>query len=341
MYLVVTLCAYLYVACVADANAVREIPLEAQALSGEPLVAYLRKNQNLFEVNSDPTPGFERKIMDIRFKYQNQDLIVKDDPEPVDNIPAEYDPRLIWKNCSTFYIRDQANCGSCWALSTAAAISDRICIATEAKIQVNISATDFITCCRPKCGYGCDGGLPIRAWEFFVYDGVVSGGEYLSKGVCRPYPLHPCGHHGNNTYYGECPEEALTPPCKKKCQRGYRKLYRMDKRYGKEAYIVKPSVKAIQSEILKNGPVVATFEAFQDFSLYKSGIYRHTAGGSQGLHAVKMIGWGTENGTDYWIIANSWNNDWGENGYFRMIRGINDCGIEDTITAGLVDVENL
>nr|CDJ88561.1 Peptidase C1A domain containing protein [Haemonchus contortus] len=341
MYLVFTLCAYLYVASGADVNAAQEIPLEAQTLSGEPLVAYLKKNQNLFEVNSHPTPGFKQKIMDIKFRNRNPNLIVKDDPEPEDDIPDEYDPRKIWSNCTSFYIRDQANCGSCWAVSTAAAISDRICIATKARKQVNISATDLVTCCTPTCGFGCDGGWSIKAWEYFTYAGLVSGGEYRSKRCCRPYPIHPCGHHGNDTYYGECPEEASTPPCKKKCQPGYRKLYRMDKRYGTEAFELPKSVKAIQKELLKNGPVTASFAVYEDFSLYKSGIYRHTAGELRGYHAVKMIGWGKENGTEYWLIANSWHDDWGEKGYFRIIRGINDCGIEENVAAGLIDVESL
>ncbi|PIO63790.1 hypothetical protein TELCIR_14599 [Teladorsagia circumcincta] len=62
----------------------------------------------------------------------------------------------------------------------------------------------------------------------------------------------------------------------------------------------------------------------------------HTAGKATGSHAVKIIGWGKERDTPYWIIANSWHNDWGEKGFFRMIRGINDCGIETLVDAGLV-----
>ncbi|PIO52832.1 hypothetical protein TELCIR_25855, partial [Teladorsagia circumcincta] len=66
----------------------------------------------------------------------------------------------------------------------------------------------------------------------------------------------------------------------------------------------------------------------------------HTAGIRKGAHAVKIIGWGEEKtGNEtipYWIIANSWHNDWGENGFFRMIRGINECAIEMYVAAGLV-----
>jgi cathepsin B len=47
------------------------------------------------------------------------------------------------------------------------------------------------------------------------------------------------------------------------------------------------------------------------------------------------LGWGVENGTPYWLVANSWNSDWGDNGYFRILRGKDECGIEGSISAGL------
>ncbi|VDO24217.1 unnamed protein product [Haemonchus placei] len=183
----------------------------------------------------------------------------------------------------------------------------------------------------------------MEAWKFFEYDGVVSGGPYLAKECCSRYPLHPCGRHGNETFYGKCNGTAPTPPCKRRCQPGFRKIYRTDKRYGElgRTYRLPNSEVKIRREIMERGSVVATFYSFDDFLHYKSGIYKYTAGIIAGSHAVKIIGWGKENGTAYWIIANSWHNDWGENGFFRMIRGINNCGIEGDVTAGIVDVESL
>ncbi|XGW24148.1 hypothetical protein V3C99_005954 [Haemonchus contortus] len=341
--LTLVFCIYLCRTSVADEHNTEGIPLEAQKLDGEPLVEYLRKSQNLFEVNSDPTPGFEYKLMDMEFNDEGSNPVVNSNDEPGDEIPAEYDPRITWANCSSFSaIRDQANCGSCWAVSTAAAITDRICIATKGKKQIEISASDIMSCCT-KCGNGCRGGWPIRAFEFFSNEGVVSGGNYASKG-CYPYALHPCGQHGNETFYGDCEvARAPTPMCQRKCQPGYRRQYRTDKRFGKllSAYKLPRWVPAIQREIMERGSVVATFTTYSDFSRYKSGIYKHTAGRAKGRHAVKIIGWGTENGTDYWIIANSWHDDWGEKGFFRMIRGIDDCGIESSVDAGLVDVDRI
>lgn len=55
-----------------------------------------------------------------------------------------------------------------------------------------------------------------------------------------------------------------------------------------------------------------------------------------GGHAIKIIGWGTDadSGKDYWLVANSWNDSWGEKGYFRILRGVNECGIEGSVVAG-------
>jgi len=51
---------------------------------------------------------------------------------------------------------------------------------------------------------------------------------------------------------------------------------------------------------------------------YKSGVYSHRSGYLEGGHAVKLLGWGTQGGLNYWLCANSWGPSWGENGYFKM-----------------------
>lgn len=58
------------------------------------------------------------------------------------------------------------------------------------------------------------------------------------------------------------------------------------------------------------------------------GIYEHVAGAHQGAHAVRLIGWGTENGVPYWLAANSWGRAWGERGLLKVRRGNNECNIE-------------
>lgn len=88
-------------------------------------------------------------------------------------------------------------------------------------------------------------------------------------------------------------------------------------------------------EIYTNGPVETAFTVYEDFLTYKSGVYRHRTGGELGGHAVKIVGWGVENGLKYWKIANSWNPNWGDQGYFKILRGTDECGIEDQVCAGI------
>lgn len=91
------------------------------------------------------------------------------------------------------------------------------------------------------------------------------------------------------------------------------------------------------AEIMTNGPVEVAFNVYQDFFSYTSGVYSHKSGGLAGGHAVKAIGWGVENGTPYWLIANSWGTSWGMQGLFKIKRGSNECGIESNVVAGLYD----
>ena len=89
-------------------------------------------------------------------------------------------------------------------------------------------------------------------------------------------------------------------------------------------------------EIQTNGPVVAGFAVYEDFLAYESGIYMHVNGTEQGGHAVRIIGWGEESGVKYWLAANSWNECWGESGFFRIERGVDECGIESrSVEAGM------
>lgn len=67
-------------------------------------------------------------------------------------------------------------------------------------------------------------------------------------------------------------------------------------------------------------------------------MYQHVKGAELGGHAIRILGWGVENGTPYWLIANSWNSDWGDKGTFKILRGKDHCGIEGSIVAGLPKV---
>jgi len=251
------------------------------------------------------------------------------------DIPDEFDSRTNWPKCKSITtVRDQGNCGSCWAFGAVEAISDRICIASKGESQPSISAENLLSCCW-TCGMGCNGGYPSSAWSWWKRNGLVTGGAYGTNMGCQPYEVKPCEHHVNGTRQ-PCAGDEHTPKCAKKCESSYTaKSYTDDKWYGASSYSVRSEVNEIQKEIMTNGPVEGAFTVYADFPSYKSGVYQHTSGGELGGHAIRILGWGTENGTPYWLVANSWNSDWGDKGYFKILRGKDECGIEGEIAAGM------
>jgi len=252
----------------------------------------------------------------------------------VEDLPDNFDSRDQWPNCPTLKeIRDQGNCGSCWAISAVETMSDRVCIASNAASNAHLSTEDMVSCCH-ICGFGCNGGYPQMAWEYFKKSGVCTGGNLGSQDGCKSYSIAECEHHVNGTR-PPCQGETKTPKCKHVCTNpGYTVTYDNDKSFGNNVYTVH-SVDQIRMELFKNGPVQTAFTVYEDFLSYRSGVYQHKTGNALGGHAVKMIGYGVENGTPYWLVVNSWNTDWGDNGTFKILRGKNECGIEDGVVAGL------
>lgn len=150
-----------------------------------------------------------------------------------------------------------------------------------------------------------------------------------------PYHFAPCSHHVNSTIYEPCGASQPTPKCVKTCVDSYSNKYADDLWHADSVYSVPSNVAKIQTEIMTHGPVEAAFTVYNDFLTYKSGVYHHTSGSALGGHAIKIVGWGVEDGTPYWRVANSWNESWGDKGYFKIKRGNNECGIEGQIVAGI------
>ncbi|KAM0957759.1 hypothetical protein ACFX13_026433 [Malus domestica] len=224
-----------------------------------------------------------------------------------------------------FFNEDQGHCGSCWAFAAVEALSDRFCV--HYGMNISLSVNDLLACCGFMCGAGCNGGYPIYAWRYFIHHGVVTE-------ECDPYfDSTGCSHPG-------CEPAYPTPKCVKKCVDG-NQIWKNSKRYSISAYRINSDPHSIMAEVYRNGPVEVAFTVYEDFAHYKSGVYKHVKGDVLGGHAVKLIGWGTTNdGEDYWLLANQWNRSWGDDGYFKIRRGTNECGIEEDVVAGLPSSKN-
>ncbi|XP_055617403.1 cathepsin B-like [Toxorhynchites rutilus septentrionalis] len=266
----------------------------------------------------------------VRLEYQDKFRLpmgIPVVPEVVTELPESFDARDQWPECSSIgEIRQQGCCGSCWAVAATSVMTDRWCIHSPERSQFTFGAYDLLSCCR-QCGEGCQGGNTGPAWAYWVEWGLSSGGPYNSRSGCHPYPIDVC--HSST-------EENVAPLCSLKCHMSYNVTdTSRDRRYGKVAYSVAADEERIKEEIYLNGPVQAVFRVYVDFKAYKSGVYRHVWGPKSSNHAVKMLGWGVENGVKYWLCANSWGESWGDAGFFKIVRGENHLGIESDVHAGL------
>ena len=86
----------------------------------------------------------------------------------------------------------------------------------------------------------------------------------------------------------------------------------------------------LKSLVAEHGAVMTGVYVDNSFTEYKGGIYAGCSSGDPN-HAVVVVGYGTESGTDYWLIKNSWGSSWGEKGYIRLKRGASMCGVGGTI----------
>jgi cathepsin B len=208
-------------------------------------------------------------------------------------------------------INDQANCGSCWAFGSVEAMNSRMCIQSQGAEQRPLSEQYLVSCALGN--RGCDGGQPLAAWKYFQSNGIEA------ESSC-PYALEPCNHHVEDPRYPDCPPDAGTPACT--CGTGAMV------RNSLAPYSLS-GASAMAQDLVQKGPVTVVINVFQDFPTYKTGIYRPSwppvvLGG----HALAIFGYGTEGGVAYWLVKNSWNDGWGENGWVRILKGANAAGIE-------------
>jgi len=227
------------------------------------------------------------------------------------NVPASFDSRVQWPNC-VHSIRNQQHCGSCWAFAGSEVLSDRFCIASKGNVNSVLSPQFMVSC--DTSDNGCHGGILPYEWEFLENTGTVTDS-------CLTY------HSGDGSDY----------PCYnfRTCEDGtpIRQYYAQK---GSSKTFTDPE--SIKLEIMTHGPVETGFEVYENFRNYTTGVYvkGSNPGKLLGGHAVKIVGWGLENGQEHWIVANSWDVTWGEKGFFRIQFG--ECGIDSDVVAGLADL---
>lgn len=214
-------------------------------------------------------------------------------PLPGDQLPKAVDWR---KTGAVNHVKDQGQCGSCWAFSTVATVEAINQIVTGN--LTSLSEQELVDCDR-VVDQGCNGGLMDNAFQFILENGGLDTEEsYPYKGVD-----------------GQCD-----------LNRKNNKVVSIDGYEDVQPYSEKALKKAVAHQ-----PVSVAIEAGgRALQLYQSGIFNGHCG-TKLDHAVVVVGYGTENGKDYWIVRNSWGSGWGEEGYFRMRRNTHTftgkCGI--------------
>jgi len=243
------------------------------------------------------------------------------------DIPASFTAATNWPNCPTIRtIYNQARCGSCWAFAGVESAMDRFCIATNAKFKQALSFGQLVEC--DGLADGCEGGSNYAVWTYIQNNGIVTDACYPYYVPTCPPPQQPCLNFVN------------TPNCwsNNSCVNGKPwNLYTVTDSYNL------PSVQAMQTDIMTKGPISACFSVYEDFLSYKSGVYQHTTGSYLGGHCVKIQGWGVDqaSGLPYWLVNNQWTTYWGDNGQFKILRGSDECGIEDDVAAGDPNIANM
>jgi len=124
------------------------------------------------------------------------------------DLPAQFDSRTNWSECAATidHIRDQSNCGSCWAHGTTEAYNDRLCIKSKGAFTKLLSVADTTGCCNfLHCqSMGCNGGQVGTPWKWFTKSGVVSGGDFGDGKLCFDYTMGKCNHHQPKSTLPEC-----------------------------------------------------------------------------------------------------------------------------------------
>ncbi|GMH51523.1 hypothetical protein TrRE_jg2413 [Triparma retinervis] len=238
----------------------------------------------------------------------------------VNNVPKELDFRAYGEDERNYVsaVRNQHipnYCGACYIFAATSALADRIRLArgdTSSK-EVDLAVQSILNC--DTYDNGCHGGDPITVYQYIHENGIP-------EETCQLYAAE--GHDTGRTCNAidVCMDCA---PGSSTCTAVDDSVYYS---YGVDEYGLVNGTDAMINE-LQRGPIACTVAVTDDFENYDGGIFEDTTGDTSMDHSISLVGYGTdENGVDYWIGRNSWGTYWGEGGFFQIVRGTNNLGIE-------------
>lgn len=191
-------------------------------------------------------------------------------------------------------VKNQGHCGSCWTFSTTGSIESHLSIHRGEKVL--LSEQELVDCSWMYANLGCSGGMVDRAYRYVKRFGLSTEDSY--------------------------PYTAENHMCKYKSSFGDK----TNKTFITNWYDVLPLNETRLTETLYNvGPIAVAIDASApEFRFYKSGVYNKC--GINLDHAVLLVGYGKEDGKDYYTIKNSWGETYGDSGYIKISRGLHHFG---------------
>ena len=217
------------------------------------------------------------------------------------SLPDFYDWRNVGGKNYITSVKDQGGCGSCWAFGADASFEGHIqAYYNNPNLVPDLAEQDLVSCALP---YPSDG-----------VGGCQGAYDYQIENIFKTY----WANTGNATETS-FPYSATDASCSAKAPTWQATAWK-DLSYKKIALTdnVLDNINKIKSALIANGPVNVGMTVYRDLFGYQSGIYQHTTDSVAGGHSVTIVGFGKDDGQDYWIVKNSWASTWGENGYFEI-----------------------